>query len=189
VVGRLLARSETGQSKGSTPGAGPFLNHISAEGRAVTLERLLVELLAPYGGLTIVGAVLGVVIEAASRLGLSRRAISIIQGIVFTVVAVLLGFLGLPLFFADGPSLSERFVVAAIAYPLFGFVTGYFNTRAWMIAGLAAWGPMLLGILSLISQLSVLALGLLLLPLGLVLLGGYVGSRFRRRRQVSSVTG
>ncbi len=98
----------------------------------------------------------------------------------FSIAALAIGFFGLSLFFSDlgtGESLSSRFVTAAILYFVVGFIIGFFNPGIWMLAGLVAWGGVVLGLLGLTragdASLSFL---MVTLSIGPALLGGFLAS-------------
>jgi hypothetical protein len=82
--------------------------------------------------------------------------IDVTKGVVFAVLALVLGFFGLSLLFSDlgpGESWTDRLAITAAFYVASGLVIGYLNPKLWMIAGLTAWGAVLLGIVGLINVL------------------------------------
>jgi len=106
----------------------------------------------------------------------------------------------LDLLFADlGPGESElsRFLTAAVFFFLSGLFIGYLNPKAWLLAGLNAWGGVFLGLVAGIASLSGLpeapkpygALAILFGPLGLALLGSRFGAQIGRKRVVSRLAG
>lgn len=108
--------------------------------------------------------------------------------------AVAVGLLGLALVFVDvAPTETAvgRVATGAALFLVAGLAVGFANPegRAWLLAGLAAWGLVLLGgmglwlsITSPASGDAGLALLFLLGPLAAALLGGWLGARARRRR-------
>ncbi len=103
------------------------------------------------------------------------------------IIALLAGLLGLSFVFSDpgpGESLMWRLAEAALLFFFSGVLTGYLYSRSWRLAGLAAWGAVLLALASLLSAAGegltggelVQLLALLLVPLGLALAGGYLGA-------------
>lgn len=126
-----------------------------------------------------------------------------LKTLVFVILALVLGVVGLSMVFSNlGPGESEtsRVFIAAIFFFLCGLGIGYFNSRAWIVSGLSAWGGILFGLLLIVSAMSkygskafaaqqppYISAGLLilLLPVSLALLGGYVGSRLRRTRTIT----
>jgi hypothetical protein len=112
----------------------------------------------------------------------------LIIGIVFAMLAIIIGFFGLTLFFSDGtPSMVQRLAIAGVVYFVFGLLTGYFNPQIWLLAGLAAWGPVFLGVQGIAShgggavEAIPSFLGVAGLPLAAALIGAYLGSLPRRR--------
>jgi hypothetical protein len=119
------------------------------------------------------------------------------------VFALAFGGLGYALAVFDlglGESWPVRAVAAALFFFLGGFGFGYFNPDGWLIAGLTAWGCVYLGVLSVVAALNSsenvsavrfeppVYVGLILLfaPLGLALLGGYLGKNLKLRRRAES---
>jgi hypothetical protein len=123
--------------------------------------------------------------------------LDVIRVLLFGLIALLLGLFGLSLFFSDlgpGETWTRRLVIAALLFFLSGLFIGYLNPKLWIIAGLTAWGPVLFGSTGLINILSgavpslgivwVQVLAMLLLPLGLALLGAYVGALVGRKHLI-----
>jgi hypothetical protein len=116
------------------------------------------------------------------------------------VLALVLGVFGLALVFSDlGPQEAWPFrvAVAAIYFLLCGLGIGYLSQNHWFIAGLSSWGGILFGGFLVIAALGrygtsafeakdppYLSSGLILLlvPIALSLLGGYIGQRLSNRR-------
>ncbi len=108
------------------------------------------------------------------------------------VVALVVGVVGLWAVFADiAPkgSAAWRWSLTAIVYAGGAAVVGALVPRRWYLALLAAWGPVTLGLLGLITKLvsgaavpywSFLALVLVFVP-AVALLFGYLGTRAVRR--------
>lgn len=122
----------------------------------------------------------------------------ILKTILVAAIVLLVGLLGLSMFFADlgpGETLTSRLTQAALLFFLSGALIGYLHNRTWMLAGLVAWGPVLLSLVRLpsaviggipVSGLAEL-FAFLLLPLGLALAGGYLGALLANRRVFSRV--
>ncbi len=124
----------------------------------------------------------------------------LINHLAFAVIALLLGSFTYVLAYADlglGESWLARAIVAALFFFLCGFGLGFFNPDGWIIAGLTAWGCVILGVLSLVSSVRpresigvipqeppfiYAGLILLFIPAGLALVGGYIGKTVSRRR-------
>jgi hypothetical protein len=82
--------------------------------------------------------------------------IDVAKGVVSAVLALALGFFGLSLLFSDlgpGETWASRLTITAVFYFVSGLVVGYVNPKLWMIAGIIAWGSVLLGIVGLINVL------------------------------------
>ncbi|MBI2868480.1 MAG: hypothetical protein HYX96_01480 [Chloroflexi bacterium] len=98
----------------------------------------------------------------------------------FTFAALVVGLFGLSLLFADlgpGESFTGRIVMLVITLLLSGLVIGFFNPGAWFLAGLTAWGSVLIGAAGIVAgDNRVESFGMLLLPLGLALVSGYAGA-------------
>jgi hypothetical protein len=115
-----------------------------------------------------------------------------LRSLAFAMIALVLGFFGLSLVFSDtgpGESDARRVVVATFFFFLCGFGLGFFNPKAWAVAGLAAWGAVLVRGLSIPGAvvardrpLMVFGLAVLFLPLVLTLAGGYAGKLLAGRR-------
>lgn len=116
--------------------------------------------------------------------------------IVLTVALALgIGLLGLGIVFTDTPlteTATGRLLSGVTLFFGSGLILGLLNPegRGWIVAGLGAWGLMLLGAMGL--WLSVanppsadypLSLTFLAGPLSLALGGGYLGARLRRSRR------
>jgi peptidoglycan/LPS O-acetylase OafA/YrhL len=115
------------------------------------------------------------------------------------LASLALGVIGLNLVFSDlgaGESSINRIFVSAVFFFLCGIGIGYFNPRGWVISGLCAWGSTLFGTLIVMNAIRkyggnalsaqeppYISSGLiiLLVPLSLALLGGYVGRNLSRR--------
>lgn len=115
--------------------------------------------------------------------------------VISVALALAVGALGVLLVFMDvGPTRTElgRFLTGVALFFAAGLALGSLNPegRGWLLSGLSAWGLALLGgyglWLSITHPVSAdldLALTFLLLPLGLTLLGGWLGARLRRPRE------
>jgi peptidoglycan/LPS O-acetylase OafA/YrhL len=125
-----------------------------------------------------------------------------LKNLAFAILALVLGIIGLSMVFSNlGPSESEtgRVITAAIFFFLCGLGIGYFNPRAWIISGLSAWGSISFGLLMVLSAIGkygnnafaaqkppYISVGLviLLLPVSLSLLGGYIGQRLKNNQAI-----
>ena len=76
----------------------------------------------------------------------------------FSVIfAMLFGVFGLSLVFSDlgsGEAWWARVLVATFFFFFCGLAVGWFNPRFWIIAGLSAWGGILMGGLFVLASLS-----------------------------------
>lgn len=119
--------------------------------------------------------------------------------LMLAALALALGFVGLSLLFSDlGPDESAiaRFATTTLFYLLAGLIIGLLYPPAWWLAALVAWGGWLLAIGGLLAMVPAMLSGeespplnavlgivvLLVLPVGLALVGGYLGRSVRRRR-------
>lgn len=127
-----------------------------------------------------------------------------LRTLAFAILALVLGIIGLTMVFSDvgaGESATIRIVVATLFFFFSGLAIGYFNPRGWIVSGLSAWGGVTFGTFLVYAAINrygsnafaareppyILAgLGILLLPLSLALLGGYVGRRLREKRATRS---
>jgi len=118
----------------------------------------------------------------------------------FAILSLLLGFFGLALVFSDlGPDEEwlGRAFVAVIFFFLCGLIIGFFDPERWIIAGLSAWGGILMGGFIVLVSIGrygsaafdaqeppyILAgLTMLFIPLGLSLIGGYIGKLLNQMR-------
>lgn len=121
-----------------------------------------------------------------------------IKNLAFTALALLLGIFGFVFAFSDsgpGEFWLGRALVAALFFFLCGFGFGFFNPGGWAIAGLTAWGCILMGGLIVFAAIRPrenigvipppsISAGLILLfiPTGLALVGGYLGKLLRLRK-------
>ena len=108
------------------------------------------------------------------------------------VGAICIGMLGLVSFFSDlssGETILSRVLFIVICYAIGSLLFGILVPRYWYGALIAAWGPLLIGLLGLLSMirnggpypyLAYLASALLGVP-GLCLAFGYTGSRISGR--------
>jgi hypothetical protein len=123
-----------------------------------------------------------------------------LKALVIAGVAFILGVVGLSLVFSgvgSGESATGRIIVSAVFFLICGLGIGYFDPRAWIISGLSAWGSTLVGAFLVFAAIRKygtnafaaqeppyvsVGLVLLLVPLSLALLGGYIGRRLNVER-------
>jgi hypothetical protein len=119
---------------------------------------------------------------------------SVAFGAAAVIIAIATGFLGLSMFFSDlGPSESMvfRFSTLVLLYAVGGGAIGALVPRAWYVAILAAWGPVLLTLPMLLGprvgtpsspadQMQQGLLGVVVVPLA-ALAFAFLGTRVRRR--------
>jgi peptidoglycan/LPS O-acetylase OafA/YrhL len=113
-----------------------------------------------------------------------------------TVIAVGLGVvvggLALPFVFSDLSSaerIAERVAIAASIFFLGGALVGWVAVRRWPLSALCAWPPLGMGLVMLISKVTVQGevppwptIGaFLLVPLAVAVFGGYAGYRLGSR--------
>lgn len=105
-------------------------------------------------------------------------------------LAVIVGILALPFVFSDlapDEGVGQRVVVGGLIFFLGGALVGWVAIRRWPVSALCAWSPCAIGLVMLISKLTVReevphwsSIGVfLLVPLAVVVLGGYAGYRLR----------
>jgi hypothetical protein len=117
------------------------------------------------------------------------------------ILALMLGFFGLALVFSDlgaNERWLARVVVATLFFFLCGLGIGFLNPELWITAGLSAWGGILMGgfiVLMAIGRYGSAAfdaqeppyisagLTMLFIPLGLTLIGGYIGKLLSQMRK------
>ncbi len=88
--------------------------------------------------------------------GRTGRILPILKLVAFGVFALVVGFFQLAFSISDlgrGETIASRLITAGALSVLSGLVIGYFNPRAWLLAGLAAWATGPLGIAVLVSSL------------------------------------
>lgn len=121
------------------------------------------------------------------------------KSVLSVIFAMLIGVFGLSLVFSDlgpGEAWWGRVLVATLFFFFCGLGIGWFNPRFWMIAGLSAWGGILMGGLLVFFALSkygtaafdaheppYISVGLIMLflPVTFSLVGGYVGKMIGQR--------
>ncbi|HEX6386934.1 MAG TPA: hypothetical protein VF177_19910 [Anaerolineae bacterium] len=104
-------------------------------------------------------------------------------------LALVAGFVGLAMLFGDlGPeeTLASRAAMVAGLHLVVGVVVGLVEPVHWKLAGLAAWGAVVMALGVLLGNLGrgieeVLPGLVLFVPLALALVGGYAGRWLRRR--------
>lgn len=104
----------------------------------------------------------------------------IVKIVGFSILALVIGFFSMTLFFSDlgpGETLFSRFVIAVILYLVVGLIIGFFNPKVWMLAGLVSWGALMLGLIGLAREEDVgSSLLMVVLSPGPSLFGGFLGS-------------
>lgn len=116
-----------------------------------------------------------------------------LKNLVFAVIALLLGFVGLNFIFSDLSSSEawiNRTLTAAVFFFFSGLVIGGFNPQAWFLSGLTAWGGLLMGAIITLNAVGkygsnafgaqeppYISAGLVFLfvPLAVALFGGWLG--------------
>ena len=102
-----------------------------------------------------------------------------------SMAGMAIGFFSITLFFSDlgpGETLFSRFVIAVILYLVVGLIIGFFNPKAWMLAGLVSWGAVMLGLIGLVRGEDVsYSFLMVVFSLGPSLLGGLLGSYSRKK--------
>lgn len=91
---------------------------------------------------------------AADSIELEKRRPGRAAGVAVAALAIGLGFVGLSLLFSDlGPGESGlgRILLTGAFFFFSGLVIGYVAPRRWWLAGLTAWGGVLLGAAGLVS--------------------------------------
>ena len=123
--------------------------------------------------------------------------------VISVILALIVGIFGLSLVFVDlGPDglTFGRVILGVGFFLLVGLIIGFINPKGWWISGFAAWGGILIGGFITINAIKkyggdawsaneppyiLSGLALLFFPLGLALVGGYLGKFLRIRRQKS----
>lgn len=105
----------------------------------------------------------------------------------FVLLGIALGFFGLSLLFSDlgpGETITSRLTTAGLFYLASGMLIGFFNASLWPIAGVIAWGAIILGLGGFFGGRPDLFEDLLLPAVALVptFLGGYLGALLNRKR-------
>ena len=80
----------------------------------------------------------------------------LLKAFISGLFALVIGLFGLSLLFSDlgpGETWANRVIMLVALYAVSGLIIGYINPKLWMIAGLTAWGTVLLGIVGLINVL------------------------------------
>ncbi len=116
-----------------------------------------------------------------------RRLWTTLKAIISGVVALLAGFFGFLLLFADlgpGETFFSRYTITVLLHLVFGFIFGLVNARAWPVSGLVAWGGILMAVRGALDGPrgwpdALTVMGLAPLP---ALGGGYLGAIVVRRR-------
>lgn len=122
----------------------------------------------------------------------------------FLFLAFLIGIVGLSLVFSDmgsGESWGVRTLIATAFFFFSGVLIGFFNPKLWMISGVTAWGGVLMGgFLTLMAfrkhgadafnaqepPYIFVGVMMLILPITLALMGGFLGKILTRFRAASS---
>ena len=120
---------------------------------------------------------------------MKEKIVSYLRVVVAVLIALAAGFVGLAMLFGDlGPeeTMASRAALVAGLHALAGAVIGFVEPGHWKLAGLAAWGAVVLGLGVLLGNLGsgfgeALSGLVLLAPLAVALAGGYVGRWLRRR--------
>ncbi|MGD9564205.1 MAG: hypothetical protein AB7F88_15070 [Pyrinomonadaceae bacterium] len=130
-----------------------------------------------------------------------------VKGLGFLLIALVLGVIGLAFVFSDlgqGESWLVRMIAGALFFFVSGAFIGYFNPRLWVISGITAWGGVLMGGLLSLRAIRVyggesfaakeppfISVGLIMLiaPLTLSLIGGFIGKLFAQKRTKLIVNG
>lgn len=107
----------------------------------------------------------------------------------FLLVAIGLGFFGLSMVFSDlgpGETWDTRIALAVLFFTISGLVLGFLSPTRWRLAGLVAWGPVLMGMGSVLASveggLQEVLVGLIFfMALPVAVMGGFFGKRVRRR--------
>lgn len=100
--------------------------------------------------------------------------------------SLLLGVPGFGMALGDlgkGRTIMDWILLGAVYFLFAGFLLGLIDAGYWYIAAAAAWGPMIVGAGILFFKLGQQAFApiSLLMPLGLALVGGFVGSTARSK--------
>lgn len=112
--------------------------------------------------------------------------------IIAVVLAIVVGTLALPFVFSDlGPDegIALRMASAGSIFFFGGVLVGWVAIRRWLVSALCAWSPLGMGLMMLISKLTVQGGGtswaaitvFLVAPLAFSVIGGYIGYRFKGR--------
>ena len=120
---------------------------------------------------------------------------SIVKNVISVIVAIIMGFFAFGAFFTTMSYVGEAFraaIYGGISFLLVGLIIGYLNPRGWMLTAVMNWGGILFGPYATITEIpkksgdplsAFEGLGLIFLPLGLALLGGYGGKILKKMRK------
>lgn len=123
---------------------------------------------------------------------MSGRKTGVLPIALATLLALGIGIVGLWAVFTDtgaGDSMLKRLLLTAFIYAVGAAAVGALVPRQWYVSLVAAWGPLALGLLGLLTKLANggpvpywqnLALTLLAVP-AVAMLFGYLGARARER--------
>ncbi len=111
----------------------------------------------------------------------------VLKWLAFGLISAVLGLFSMGLIFlpdlAPGESIYGRLLAALIFFIVSGFIVGWVNPEAWGMAGIMAWGGMLMGVSMLLSREGSLIEGIMLLTLPVLvsLAAGYAGFLARHK--------
>lgn len=102
------------------------------------------------------------------------------------LLALVIGFVGLRLLYSDlgpGETITQRLYITEAVYFTAGLAIGLTSPNKWWLAGLAAWGGVLLAVASLFNPVRDTWLTLIFLIASLLpsFVGGYTGSFIGKR--------
>ncbi len=112
----------------------------------------------------------------------------ILRIVISIIIALGVGFIGLSLLFSDlGPAetIQQRLYITEGIYFAAGLAVGLITPEWWWLAGITAWGGVLLAIGGLFGGTDIrLALIFGVASLIPTFLGGFLGAQIRKRRLV-----
>ena len=115
------------------------------------------------------------------------KTIAVLKIAGFIIAELIIGFFGLDLIFSDfgpGETALSRMIIIAVFYVLFGLAAGFIVPRRWYLAGIMAWGGILVAVFAFVGNVGAglrpMFLSLVpLLTLAITLCAGWIGMRLR----------
>ncbi len=113
--------------------------------------------------------------------------LDIIRIVLFGLVALILGFVGVSLLFSDlgpGETMAGRIFITVMFFLVASFAISYFNPGYWWLGGLVSWGGVLFGLGGLIRGPTIETLIYLLPSVAPSFGGAYLGGIVSRKQLI-----